>query len=196
MKPSCQHSWQFTGKEPLGEDRVLHHFACRHCPKTRTRNLKKPRFVPYAELLDKKASKPRKQAKTSQKPPERKRRPIRQVSDKRKDWLKQYAAKKKVDGEFVTAWDLTPTGNVCVIRMHIKDLLHPHHPFGRVACRILFYRWVTPTLHYWIHKRAAWAREQGLILPEMSGRESGPEQPDPFNILPEYRAYVAEHGLH
>lgn len=137
-----------------------------------------------------------KPAKTLQKPNARKRKAIRRVSSKRKDWLKQYEAKKKADGEFVTAWDLTPTGHVCVIRMFIKDLLHPHHPLGRVACRILFYRWVTPTLHDWIHKRAAWAREQGLILPEMSGRESGPDQPDPFGILPEYRAYVAEHGLH
>ena len=195
MNPPCRHQWRFSGKKPHGDDRVIHTWKCSLCHKTRTKNLKKPRFVPYAELLERKSKKPRKKAKTSQKPPECKRKAIRKVSDKRKGWLKQYEAKKREEGDLVTAWDLTG-GLLTIIHQCRKEYLEPHHPLGRLGCRVLFYRWTTPTLHEWIHKRADWAREQGLILPEMSGRESKDDQPDPFHILPEYRAYVAEHGLH
>lgn len=193
---ACHHpSFKWVHDEDLG-DRTVKHYRCRACGHPMKRNVKKPRYVAREKTFTKKPPPVPKLSKTLQKAPVRQRKAIPKVSAKRKNWLKQYEAKKKADGEFVTAWDLTPTGHVCVIRMFIKDLLHPHHPLGRVACRILFYRWVTPTLHDWIHKRAAWARAQGFILPEMSGRESGPEQADPFGILPAYREYVEEHGLH
>lgn len=194
MKPSCQHSWQFTGKEPHGEDRVISTWTCSQCGKTRTKNLKKPRFVPYAELLDKKASKPRKQAKTAQKPQERKRKAIRQVSDKRREWLRRYNAKKKADPVVVQAFQLI-AGSVVSVPM-FKVECEPHHGLARVGCRILFYAWTSPNLHKAIHDNPQWARAKGLLLPEYDGRESGPDQKDPLNLLPAYRAYVAEHGLH
>lgn len=192
----CPHkSFRWVCDEDFG-DRVIKHMECRECGHPRKRNLKKPRFVPRKRTLARKAPKVSPLSKTLPNPRKRQRKAIRQVSDKKQRWNALYEAKKKADGDFVTAWDMTPIGCAGVIRMHRKDLLEAHHPLGRVGCRILFYRWVTPTLHEWIHKRAELAREEGLILPEMSGRESGPEQPDPFNILSEYRAYVAEHGLH
>lgn len=190
---SCRHpSFRWVRDEDLG-DRVIKYSVCRACGHPRKRNVKKPRYTASSR---KEAPSQRKLSKTRQKAPVRKRKAIPAVSQKRKGWLKQYEAKKKEDGDTVTAWDLTPTGHISVIHQYLKILLEPHHPLGRLGCRILFYRWVTPTLHEWIHKRGEWARGLGLILPEMSGRESGPEQPDPFGILHEYRAYVAEHGLH
>lgn len=194
MNPTCHfHKWTLTHQMPNGEERVFKHYKCSVCSKTSRRNVKKPRFT--ATLRRQPTQDTSRGSKASQKPQDRKRKAIRKVSAKREQFLNQYEAKKKADGELVTAWDLTG-GLLTVIHQCRKGLLEPHHPLGRVGCRILFYRWTTPTLHEWIHKRAAWAREQGVILPEMSGRESTPDQLDPFNILPEYRAYVAEHGLH
>jgi hypothetical protein len=187
MKTKCRHSWQFTGKEPHGEDRVISTWTCSRCGKTRTRNLKKPRFVPYAELLDKKASKSRKQVKMQQNP----RKQLKKRSDKRKAWSSLYEQQKSLEKSMVPVWGIGAT----------KSLLPPsmterHHPLGRIGCRIIFYRHVTPAMHQWIHHNAAEARHLGYILPEMSGRESAADQPDPFNILPEYQKYVGEHGLH
>jgi hypothetical protein len=201
MKPRCQHSPQFVRAEPNGEDRVIKHYACRHCGKESRRNLKKPRYVPYSESLAKKGTKSRKTVKASQNRPVGKRKAIRQVSAKRKNWLKQYEAKTRAEGPEVTIWELFNPANQRPFLAKTKDLksrwkVEPHHPLGRVGCRVLFYVWVTPELHRFIHENAEIARSRGWILPEMSGRESKAGQPDQFNILPEYHAYLSEHGLH
>lgn len=194
MKHRCLHSWKFTKKEPHGEDRVIHHFSCRNCPATKTRNVKKPRYVPQKKTFTKKAVRVPKLRKTLQKAQERKRSGIRPVSEKRKVWLKQYEAKKKADPAVVHGWDIWM--GVVIPKSLFKHMAEPHHGLARIGCRILFYAWASPALHKAIHDNPKWARAEGLLLPEYDGRESGPDQKDPLNLLPEYRAYVAEHGLH
>lgn len=187
----CYHSFAFTHEEPNGEDRVVKHYRCRHCLKTSLRNVKKPRFTASSR---KEAPSQRKPAKTLQKAPVRKRKAIKPVSAKRKGWLKQYEAKKRADPGMVWGWDIVGS-HVFKMQMFRSDL-EPHHPLARQGCRILFYVWISTVLHEEIHSNPKWAREQGLLLPEYDGRESAAAQKDIFGILPEYRAYVAEHGLH
>lgn len=191
MKTKCTHSWEFSHQTPNGEDRVLKYYVCRLCPKTSRRNVKKPRFT---ASLRRKPSVVPKLSKTLQKGLKSKRRAIKPVSDKRKNWLKQYEAKKKAEPSMVWGYDVIGTK---VIRVQMfRSNLEAHHPLARIGCRILFYAWVSPMLHEVIHDNPKWAREKGFLLPEYDGRESGPDQKDPLNILPEYRAYVSEHGLH
>lgn len=197
---SCRHqSFRWVQDEDLG-DRTVKHYRCRACGHPKKRNVKKPRYVASEKPLTRKAPPVPKLRKTLQNGTVGKRKAIRAVSDKRKVWLKQYEAKKKSDGDEVTIWNLFDPKYQRPFLAKTKDLksrwkAEPHHPLGRVGCRVLFYVWVTPDLHRFIHDNAEQARDRGWILPEMSGRESGPDQPDPFGILPEYRAYVAEHGL-
>lgn len=187
---SCHHpSFKWVHDEDLG-DRTLKHYRCRACGHPRTRNVKKPRYT--TRKLPEVAT-PAKRSKTSQKPPVRKRKAIPAVSAKRKGWLKQYEAKKRADDTVVQGFHLTE-GRVLSVPM-FKAECEPHHGLARLRCRILFYAWTSPALHKAIHDNPKWAREQGLLLPEYDGRESGPDQKDPLNLLPAYRAYLAEHGL-
>lgn len=96
MKHRCLHSWKFTGKEPHGEDRVIHHFSCRNCPATKTRNVKKPRYVPQKKTFTKKAVGVPKLRKTLQKAQERKRSGIRPVSEKRRKQNAEYSRLRKL----------------------------------------------------------------------------------------------------
>lgn len=184
----CPHtSFRWVRDEDLG-DRILKSYVCRGCNHPRTRNVKKPRYTTRKPPV---AQSPKKQSKTRQRGPVRKRKAIKPVSDKRKGWNALYKAKQASDGSSVMAWGIN--GYTALIPTILTER---HHPLGRVGCRITFYRHVTHDFHRWLHDNAAQARELGFILPEMSGRESGADQPDPFGILPGYRAYLAEHGLH
>lgn len=152
----CQHQWRFASKEPHGEDRVIHTWKCSLCHKTRTRNLKKPRFMPYAELLERKSKKPRKKAKTSQKPPECKRKAIRKVSDKRKAENKAYL---KIRARFL---ETHPYCMVCFNSLSTQV----HHQRGKEG------PWLTDVseflsvcfaCHERIETNREWATKQGYL---------------------------------
>lgn len=146
---------------------------------------------PVQRTLDSGRVKTAQKAKTARKAVPERKKGIRAVSKKRQTWNQRYKAKKDAEKTYALTWDIGHRA----IPLATSDT-ERHHPLGRIGCRILFYRHVTRAFHEWLHHNAAEARRLGFILPEMSGRESGPEQPDPFNILPEYRAYVKAHGLH
>ena len=58
--------------------------------------------------------------------------------------------------------------------------MEPHHPRGRIGVNILYYFWITPTKHNWIHAYGKEARERGYLQPEFDGRKSTPETPNPW----------------
>lgn len=194
MKPKCRHHWTFLSSKPHGEDRVIHQYSCTHCPKVKVVNRKKPRYSTRKPLV---AQSTKKQPKTRQRGPVSKRKAIRPVSDKKEAWNRKYNAKKRAEVGYVTGWGLGRDRGIpfLVRTQDTKSWFEPHHPLGRIGCRILFYVWVTPELHQYIHQYPDIAREKGWILPEMSGRTSDEAQRDPFEILEEYREYIKHHGL-
>lgn len=105
-------------------------------------------------------------------PMKRSTKPMRRVSVKREEWNRRYLASIESDAD----------EQVCAItgmRAH-KGHLTRHHPKGRLNERIMFYFYVTASKHNEFHARGEWAREHGYILPEMSGRQSEPDTPNPW----------------
>lgn len=150
----CRHSWEFSHQTPNGEGRVFKYYLCRLCPKTCRRNLKKPRFT---GSLPRQAMTPRKQSKTSQKPPVRKRKAIRQVSDKRKKQNAEYSVLRKAFLEE------HPVCQVC----HSKSSDQIHHCAGREG------EWLTNTefflavcggCHDFIENNRAEAKIRGWLI--------------------------------
>lgn len=187
----CPHQFRVISTEITGQ-RKVYYLQCSLCPATKLRNRTLKRFqAPH----DSGQPKP---AKTSQKGLKRQRKAIPKVSAEKKRWNRLYEEKCGNDPAAGVVWGIARRGGdeVDIWSAHgFLVRMERHHPLGRLGARILFYQHVTPALHDWIHSNAKRARELGLILPEMSGRQSQPGQPDPFRILPAYHAYLNEHGL-
>jgi len=156
MKPRCLHQWKFSHKEPHGEDRVIHHFTCRLCPKTRTRNIKKPRPAAYSETSAKKLPRVPKLRKTLQSGLKRKSGGIKAVSDKRKKQNAEYSVLK---AEFLMQ-------NLYCEVFPALIATEVHHGMGREG------KWLLDTTHWhavsragheWIENNRAEAAKRGFL---------------------------------
>jgi hypothetical protein len=191
MKPRCQHSPQFVRAEPNGEDRIIRHYRCRHCGKESRRNLKKPRFVPYAEALDKQAARQRKTAKDAPRAKCVRKKAIPAMSMEKREWDAKYKAKHRSDPDEVLAWDGVPKADGTIFLVCFrgrKSMLERHHVFRRWGRLIMLYRYVTRRLHAWIEANSKKAREKGLLFDVVRGELRNPSKHDPFGILPEFAA--------
>jgi hypothetical protein len=183
----CLHQFERTGTEDLG-DRVLTKLSCTKCPKKRTVNRKKPRYVAQDTPRKPNVKRVPKLSKTLQNPRKRQRKAIPAMSEDKKVWDRLYKERLKSETAFGKYFDIRDHANgTWSILRKIGDRLgcEPHHPAGRAKFYILVFRWVTPQLHRQIHDLGHWARHEGLILKELEGRESEPDAKDPFLALPE-----------
>lgn len=150
----CRHSWEFSHQTPNGEGRVFKYYLCRLCPKTSRRNLKKPRFT---GSLPRQAMTQRKQSKTSQKPPVRKRKAINPTSQKRRKQNAKYAQLRKL---FLEAH---PTCQVCCSEPS-DQIHHRNHREGNRLNDTAWWLALGPACHLRIHENPSWARENGYIV--------------------------------
>lgn len=151
---SCHHpSFKWVRDEDLG-DRVIKHSVCRACGHPRKRNLKKPRFT---GSLPRQPVTQRKQSKTSQKPPVRKRKAIRPVSDKRKKQNAEYSVLRKAFLEE------HPVCQVCLSE-EASQIHHMNHREGKRLNDQNYWLAVGPDCHHQIHDQPAWAKEKGYLL--------------------------------
>jgi hypothetical protein len=153
MKSTCSHSWRFLEQSPHGDDRIIKTYYCSKCPKTRTRNLKKPRYTPYAYLQDQKSTK---QAKTRQKPQKSQRKPIRPVSDKRKKQNAEYSVLRK---QFL---EEHPICQVCCSEAS-NQIHHKRGRSGLWLTDISEFLAVCGDCHSWIEENRAEATKRGYL---------------------------------
>lgn len=166
---------------------------CEGCDKNYTRRKRKP-CKRFSSMNRTKASGKSKDASGGK--CVRKKGIPRQSSSKAK-WQRIYRETIDRDTLFGVFYDLEWRGQEPVIVRKVGGRLGTtrHHPLGRQYCRIVFYRHCTDALHDFCHGQAKLARKIGALLPEFEGRDSPPDQPDPFQILPEYQSYIETHGL-
>jgi hypothetical protein len=52
-------------------------------------------------------------------------------------------------------------------RLFSKNSMEPHHPHGRRGKMLLKYVWVEPPCHRYIHDNPQWAKDNGLLYPQI-----------------------------
>jgi hypothetical protein len=184
----CLHQFERTGTEDLG-DRVLTKLSCTKCPKKRTVNRKKPRYVVQDTPRKSKVKRVPKLSKTLQNPRKRQRKAIPAMSEDKKMWDRLYKAKAGLDPEVVQGYNLRWEGvDVPVItRIHgPKGVFERHHVGRRWRWLLLWYRYVTPALHTWIEANSKKARELGLLFNVVRGELRSPSYHDPLDCLTEF----------
>lgn len=112
---------------------------------------------------------------------------IRAVSEKKQEWNDLYRLKYEKDTLFGVVYDLGWDGDQPVVlrKLGSRAGYERHHPAARNRYHILAYVYVSHALHEWCHGNGKAARAIGALLPEFDGRESGPDQLDPFSVLPQ-----------
>jgi hypothetical protein len=81
---------------------------------------------------------------------------INPMSKKKTEWNNKYIKQKQKDEEI----QICPKCNLS----DLKSNMEPHHPKGRANENILFYWWMHPECHAWIHAHPNEARKQNLLL--------------------------------
>lgn len=171
MKPKrCQwHKW----KTVWGEVRTLGSYLAVHAANGAEYEIKqicldcdKERWIPHKSVK----AKPLKHNQILA--AEKRQKKIRKVAKKTAYWLNLYVLSKKAD---VPMQKCAYTGIVLP-----KEMLDPHHPYGRKGERILMYVWIQKNRHEYIHDHAKWAREKGWLQPEFDGRKGDGTTPKPW----------------
>jgi hypothetical protein len=151
----CLHHFERAGTEDLGE-RTLTHLSCTKCPKKRTVNRKKPRYVAQDAPRKSKVKRVPKLSKTLQNPRKRQRKAIKPVSDKRKDQNAEYSVLR------LAFLEQHPLCQVCLS----EEANQIHHQRGKEG------PWLTDTseflticgeCHDRIENNREWAAEQGYL---------------------------------
>lgn len=98
----------------------------------------------------------------------RKRKPLKRTR------LRPYSPEKNAwNHKYVKAKKAFPSAVHCACCHHLfhKDVLEPHHPFGRIKERILAFVWLCQPCHRIIHDEGKQARSLGWLQPQFDGRE-------------------------
>jgi hypothetical protein len=184
----CLHHFERAGTEDLGE-RTLTHLSCTKCPKKRTVNRKKPRYVAQDTPRKSKVKRVPKLSKTLQNPRKRQRKAIPAMSEDKKVWTALYRAKHEADPLFVEAMDLLTIvgGEPILIQVSgPKERFERHHIGRRWRWLLLWYRYITPALHTWIEANSKKAAELGLLFDVVRGELRNPSPHDPLDCLTEF----------
>jgi hypothetical protein len=152
----CLHHFERTGTEDLGE-RTLTHLSCAKCPKKRTVNRKKPRYVAQDTPKKLKVKRVPKLSKLLQNGLKSKRKAIKPVSDKRKAQNAEYSVLRK---QFLEEHP------ICQFERCNEPSTQCHHKRGREGpwlTDVTEFMAVCMTHHSWIENNREEAAEKGYL---------------------------------